>query len=990
MAFRFNLKETIQRPDVYLCDVDKTILGALHVTQPVLTKKFNDIDEFTFTLPRTYTDIYGRTMDSPLYDMVEAIRIIYVDQIGYFEIQEPSIRKDTVTEYKECTAYSLQYDLTKKYLKSFIINQYTDESIDDVLFYSSTKQKSLLDLCLEKLPQWSIGHVDGKLVNKKRFFEVDDQDVYSFLTQDVAETFGCVFVFDTIHNTIHAYAEDNIGEDTSIYVSYDNLANEITTDYQADDIITSLTVLGADDLDVRSLNMGQDSILDLSYYHTPEWMGQELCDAWTAYQEKFQAAVPEYTKLSDQVEEKFNVYYELHNRVPDDKTSEKWELYGLNYLKIKQKAAEDTTSFKRELGWSDKKNANYSKYKEDMDKLNAIKKELNKRQGEIKNVETEINNLQSQMKTIADKVHWKNNLTTDQLKKISRFIHEDTWRDDNFLITDKDTPEEVLATRKALLENGQRYLAKLSRPQLKFTMSMRNIFAIPEFRQLANRFEVGNYIHVTLREGYSFHVRILEYTLPFEEPDSFDCVFGNVLHSKDEFDNHTDLINQAVTAGKTVADWKSYWQKSSETVNDIDLMIKQGLDTAITSIKSSSNLNDITIDEHGIHLRMKNEDGSYSNQEAIITGNKILYSNDNLMTAKTGLGEFEIEGQTFYGVLADAVLAGYVGASHLVGNEITNGNNFYVNKNGDVTARNIQILGGSLKIGKDPVKAEITAAGKLIAMGAEIHGKIVSQDIHVTGGTIGGWTITEKRLKNEGVFLNAKGNGYAFAAGGANEDGSDATTWIKHEGKLYSGNAEFNGGSQDAASCRIYNYNKSYVTEMYGKGFHIYGVNDPGYGIAVNEDSIVSRKDNRYTQMQSSYFLVYAAGEDSKETYTKLVLGGVENSSLAELKSNIKKEENLLEDVLNTDIYSFNYKADLDRGTDHKLYGFVIGDKYATTSKILSEDKRGINSYSSVGVLWGAVKELAEKVEQLEKRIEELENANKNQGGETVGRNHQS
>lgn len=43
--------------------------------------------------------------------------------------------------------------------------------------------------------------------------------------------------------------------------------------YSADDIKTVLAVKGADDLDIRNVNFGLSSIMNLDYYCTPEWMG---------------------------------------------------------------------------------------------------------------------------------------------------------------------------------------------------------------------------------------------------------------------------------------------------------------------------------------------------------------------------------------------------------------------------------------------------------------------------------------------------------------------------------------------------------------------------------------------------------------------------------------------------------------------------------------------------------------------------------------------
>lgn len=1009
MSYPFHLYDMPDPPTLYLCEVDKEILGALPAADINLTRKFNDIDEITFQVPREYTDIYGTKILTPLYEKIEALRLIYIENFGYFEIQEPSIEKDKVSEHKECRAYSLQYELTKKRLKSFYINQYNGEDIEGVELWNIDHSKSLLHLCLEKFPQWKIGNVDASIRTHMRSFEIDEQDVYSFLTKDVADTFGCVFVFDTITNTIEVYAEDNIGEDTSIYISYENLANTVSVNYNADDIVTSLTILGADGLDVRNLNMGQDSVLDLSYYHTSEWMGQELYDAWTAYLDKFNSKTKEYGDLAAQVDAKDLECSELINRMPAPGSEEEdWTKYGREALLRKIKSLETTNLFKIELGWSDKDNPNYEQYKKEYDKLSAAKEELEIRRNEITAVNQEIEQILNQMSAIASDVHWKNNLTPEQQKKITRFIREDTWQDSNFVVTDHESLVDEQNTRNELFEYGKKYLTKISRPQLTFSMDMSNIFALKEFTPLAGRFDVGNYIHVTLRENYSFLVRLLQYTISFDNPTEFSCEFGNAMRSKSEFDNHSDLLDQAVTSGKTVADWKSYWQKSADQITDIDKMIKDGLDTAITSIHSSSNRNDITIDENGIHLRMLEEDGSYSSCEAILTGNKLIYSSDNMETAKTGLGQFEVEGQKIYGLMAEAVLSGYVATSHLVANEITNGNNFKVTPNGDVTAKSITILGGTItwdkvnkpdnmatkdEIPKVPdylnstyisateirspniigghlkitnstgtVSSEITSDGRLTATGASISGNLTA-----TGGTIGGWQITSDSISSNDVFISSNPSKYAFAAGGHNPDGNDALTRIGHNGLLYTENVIINGGEEDSVKCIVHNTGGTYQTDLYGGGFHIFQTSNKDIVVKANTNSLVVKNGKEETQVHSQFVSVLDNGNGT--IYTT---DGPEKRSGAELKSNFFIPDNLLDDVLNTDVYSYNYNSSLARGVDYTTYGFVIGDGYKTSDKILSKDGQRINMYSSIGVLWGGVKELAAKVSALEEKINQL------------------
>lgn len=171
----------------------------------------------------------------------------------------------------------------------------------NVQFYNPNKKGlSLLHLVLDNIPEWKIGNVDQSLWRKERTFSQDRISVYDFLMQEVAETFGCVFEWDTLTHTLNVYeeAEDGITEDnevqtrwgTDIYISKDNLASEIKTSYSADSIRTKLVVTGSDNLDIREVNLGRNEIMDLSFYHTLDWMEQDLFDKYSDYLEELQEA----------------------------------------------------------------------------------------------------------------------------------------------------------------------------------------------------------------------------------------------------------------------------------------------------------------------------------------------------------------------------------------------------------------------------------------------------------------------------------------------------------------------------------------------------------------------------------------------------------------------------------------------------------------------------------------------------------------------------
>ena len=173
--------------------------------------------------------------------------------------------------------------------------------IPNVQFYNpNRKGLSLLHLVLDNVPEWKIGNVDPSLWRMERKFSQDRISIYDFLMNDVADTFKCVFVWDTLTKTVNVYAEaeDGVEENgeiqtqwaTDVFISRDNLASEIQVKYSADNIKTKLVVTGSDDLDIREVNLGRNEIMDLSYYHTEDWMEQDLFEAYDDYLEALDEA----------------------------------------------------------------------------------------------------------------------------------------------------------------------------------------------------------------------------------------------------------------------------------------------------------------------------------------------------------------------------------------------------------------------------------------------------------------------------------------------------------------------------------------------------------------------------------------------------------------------------------------------------------------------------------------------------------------------------
>lgn len=1027
------LSQNYIKPNLYLCETDKTKICRLEATDMQATLKFNAYSELSFTVARTYDDmIKGEQKVNPFYNRIEALRLVYLDGFGYFEIQDPELISDGIQEKKEVLAYSLEYNLSQKYLDDFHVNTGEIDSIEviyaednniavsPVVFYNPANENlSLLHLILEKVYGWTIGHVDTSLYTISRTFDVSRSSVYDFIMQDICEKFNCFAVFDTVDNTINFYSEvliskfigngdstefiisppynsigvvsidtyktsdytynDSTGiltfktpptdgamievRDgaqtpwlTDVYVSFDNLAQEVNVSYSADDIKTVLTVKGADDLDIREVNFGLPYITDLSYYYNVDWMGNDLYDAYTSYMqlcstkqdaykqnskemldasnyisyeknrlsydyivaddvtsitvgeyyvrggtepnyyykevslpteynadvtyykfsgsyitekkiEDFYSAIQNYYVSGDKKDTseikglkesfacmKVNTIDVLDNRLSSANTTsnkdnaikdfltEVWNQFGkdiLTSLYLSQYKTIKETNEKAE--WNDPANTNYWRYYPVNLMIETIEAAIVVRTKEIDTHQRKYDSLIADNKLISESLLMQNNFTDKQLVRLSSFLREDEYTNDNFVETDSDTIETLMQTKQELLENGKIELSKLCAPKLEFSMNMANIFALREFDPIINQFQLGNLINVAIRSDYVKHARLLEVDINFEDFSDFSCAFGELTNLKTPSSIHADLLASAINAGKSVASNASYWNKGSDTAIATDLKLQQGLLDATNAIKAIDGTQGVVIDKYGIHLRNIDPDtGELDSKEGWIVNNQFLYSDDNFKSTKSVFGEYVVDNTVHWGLLAEAVLAGYIEGSKIVGGTINIGDGtFVVDARGNVTmkasnitgyvgngnvisminqspesitinANKISLSGKNINLTSDNITISstnfsVTKDGKITAKEADITGKITA-----SSGTIGGWTIDTNSIS--GTSGNYKALISKSAIGQSDNvvfgvyDGSKWSCYMDGVGKLYASNADIQG-KITATSGSIAGYN---------------------------------------------------------------------------------------------------------------------------------------------------------------------------------------
>lgn len=347
---------------IYLCRPNGEkicVLNGVDTSTVLYEEHLKDYDELSFTVDR-YIEVDGTYIESNGYDMLHAYMELLIEDVGRFQMQEPSTANDGNRESKSILAYSLEKEFEDKdYVKLKVntgerdsLEYLVPENVNElgfaknyIVFYDEKNPSlSLLNYVLEKMPGWSIGYIDPMLHKTKWSFDEDNINLYAFLTSTLAPKAECIFTFDTLAKKINAYSKHNLDYDTNIFIGFRNLLNSVDITTEEDSIYTRFNVLGEDDLDISNVNFNETKIININYFLNTDYVSQELIDkfrAWWDYRYKDldpnvknSSRRHQFINLSKQWADLTDKIYEITYRQPSDGTNwDQWNKMEEDLLK---------------------------------------------------------------------------------------------------------------------------------------------------------------------------------------------------------------------------------------------------------------------------------------------------------------------------------------------------------------------------------------------------------------------------------------------------------------------------------------------------------------------------------------------------------------------------------------------------------------------------------------------------------------------------------
>ena len=666
-SFKFpvDFLNNLEKPIIYIANKHKEILDSVAVYDNLsLTCNLNAYQTASFKI---YQYVDG--IKQKYFNLFEEEMLIMIPGISWYEIHvETNIEPTGIS--KSITANSLECRLCDKRLVDFQINC-NDLDIEDYAIIPfcnfSDPEHSLLHKVLNVSPTWSVGHVDESLINKQRTFDVDDTDVYSFLTSEVSEAFNCLFTFDTFNQTVNAYDLDNYGLDTNIFVSMDNLAQNMTKTIDENSIFTCYRVNGGDDIQIGEVNPnGTNKIYNFEYY-LPQ-MPQELQIKIKAYNEKYQSEKPHYEDVVDRMRIPLEAIRELYTREPDSATSTDWTTYGLYELQSMEKQCDSKNQAYCASGYNQSTSLSYNLYKENLRKLDEVKAEIKVRQSQIDAEKEKWKAIDNELIAIQQEFNMDNWFTLDEWKMLDNYVIEETYSNDNFGAVDNTDEAELFSMEKQLYDKAWKDLSKKCRPQYQYSATLSNVLTIPEFKDFIPYFELGNFIRMETDYDTVIKLRLISFTVDYSNTQTINVTFSDAIRVKDVYEDSASIQAQANSAAMSFQFNKDQYDKSVREGNFVSEMRKYGLDVATTNIHNSSNQNQIW-DDTGMTFRQWNDERQdYDPEQIKIINNLIAISDDGFnKSTVAAIGKIPIDknGNFAWGVNAQVLVSKLVMSENL-------------------------------------------------------------------------------------------------------------------------------------------------------------------------------------------------------------------------------------------------------------------------------------------------------------------------------------
>ena len=334
IKIRFDAAGNPEAPTVVLARRNGEKLGQIDAKNISISDSLNDASEMSF---KVYKYLDGK--ECVLWDEIVNFKLVYcVEWNTWFEITVELDESNDII--KTVFATELEHaELGQIMLHNIEINTETDIAREDykkptVLFDETDPSISLLNRIMEKAPHYEITHVDSSIASIQRTFTFDNISLYDAF-QDIAEEIQCIFILQAqsdgdgeLRRTVKVYdlqqycmncqhrgdfvgncpecgssdIRDGYGDDTTIFVTADELADSIGFTTDTDAVKNCFKLEGGDDLMTATIRNCNPNGTDYLWYFSDDMkhdMPDELVEKIDSYDDLYEYYQKEHVVIEN-------------------------------------------------------------------------------------------------------------------------------------------------------------------------------------------------------------------------------------------------------------------------------------------------------------------------------------------------------------------------------------------------------------------------------------------------------------------------------------------------------------------------------------------------------------------------------------------------------------------------------------------------------------------------------------------------------------------
>lgn len=368
------VSKKIKKPKIYLCDRQLKKKGEIHpIISPVIKVNLNGADEISFSVKKNITNYNNSDVNilrkkygidagnkiSTQYNNINDYSIVLAEGFGYFEVS-PTIVDNSNTE-KRINGNSLgESELSQLQCKlecNTELDYKTNGFTPTIICSTENKNKSLIHRILSFAPTYVVGEVDDSIAVLQRTFTFDEDIISCF--KKISEEINCIFdviverdedgsvirkvnIYDAqccqdcgSRNIIGSVCQNQncgsvntnqIGEDTTILISTENLSDEITLTPDGN-MKNCFIIEGGDDLVTDTIKGLSPSNTNKLYMFSDETISQWSSELRSKYSEYVNMVSESEKVYAKTLELKYDIFdlisYLQSSRMPTVQTDKR-------------------------------------------------------------------------------------------------------------------------------------------------------------------------------------------------------------------------------------------------------------------------------------------------------------------------------------------------------------------------------------------------------------------------------------------------------------------------------------------------------------------------------------------------------------------------------------------------------------------------------------------------------------------------------------------